>query len=204
MGARRGHFPPGVRLGPSSPLLDTKGSLSQARRRASGSELEDEIRTCAQWYEARGLATIEKVGPEVAGYGRTLRYVARGPYDWVGTLKGGRALAFESKGVTGNVSYTHDPKLMKQLKRLRLVRDLGGLAFLMLVERRDQVLVLLGPQLIDPLLRGVSVTFGSRKQGRLVEFADAPHMIGQLCTGFERLRTQPLWPFLELAQRAGW
>lgn len=78
-------------------------SLKNSKARNAGTTFEDIISDSCEYYEEIGIAKIEKT-PEPM---RTLRPLGRGRYeavytkqaqpDFKGTLKGGRAIAFEAK-----------------------------------------------------------------------------------------------------------
>ena len=78
-------------------------SLKNSKARNAGTTFEDIISDSCEYYEEKGIAKIEKT-PEPM---RTLRPLGRGRYeavytkqaqpDFKGTLRGGRAIAFEAK-----------------------------------------------------------------------------------------------------------
>lgn len=179
--------------------------MDGTRRADSGAQLENELRACADWYERQGMATIAKIGPETRGYGRTLRYVGRGPYDFIGVLQGGRAIAFESKSVVGHVSYAHDPEYANQVRRLQVVDSLGGLAFLLLVEQKEHAMILLGPATFAPLLARERITFASRTGGVFALAPNSSHLQCWRGTSHEQMRQhEVIWPFLRVALATTW
>ena len=83
-----------------------------------------------------GLANIRKVGAPVLvnGDGKPYEWAGRGPADYVGALRGGRAVAVEAKSTEGRFSRREVPQ--HQQDDLSHTADLGGLALLVL-ELRD-------------------------------------------------------------------
>ena len=83
-----------------------------------------------------GVANVRKVGAPVlvGGDGKPYEWAGRGPADYVGALKGGRAVAIEAKSTEGRFSRREVPQ--HQQDDLSHTADLGGLA-LLVVELRD-------------------------------------------------------------------
>lgn len=83
-----------------------------------------------------GLACVRKVGaPVLVGRdGQPCGWAGKGPADYVGALRGGRALAIEAKSTEGRFSRREIPA--HQQDDLSRTADLGGLALLVL-ELRD-------------------------------------------------------------------
>ena len=84
-----------------------------------------------------GIAHVRKVGPPVqhsGARGERLRVIGRGPADYQGVLRGGRALAVEAKSRPSRLSLREIE--VHQQGDLNAVAELGGLA-LLVVELRD-------------------------------------------------------------------
>lgn len=207
MTARR---PPlAVTLGPNSPLHAAKGRAKASLRNASGLALQEELEaTTFQWYRTREVAYVYPVGPKVRGYGKTFRYVAPGPFDFLGTLaRTGRTLAIELKGITGEVSYKHDPDFLHELTELRHVRDAGGLALLVAIEQREQAMTLFHGPALDALWRGDRLTIvHTDRTTKVRTWVRTPVAGIASCprTDVANLRRAPAWPILELAKDVGW
>ena len=80
--------------------------------------------------EALGVAHVRKVGaPVVVGRrGKPVEWAGVGPVDYLGTLRGGRAIAVEAKSVDGRLSRADIAE--HQREHLDAVAALGGLALL--------------------------------------------------------------------------
>lgn len=117
------------------------------RRVVAGHLAHDAGEGLERWLSAQhavarreGLALVRKVGaPVVAGKGGLpSRWAGRGPADYQGALRGGRALALEAKSVERRLSLADIPE--HQQRDLEAVERLGGLA-LLAVEIREAQLV---------------------------------------------------------------
>ncbi len=84
-----------------------------------------------------GLANVRKVGAPVLVNrdGKPYEWAGRGPADYVGALKGGRAVAIEAKSTEGRFSRREVPQ--HQQDDLERTAKCGGLALLVL-ELRDE------------------------------------------------------------------
>lgn len=110
---------------------------------ASGTEAQEHGAALERWLSAQhlaareaGVANIRKVGPPVVmGSGGVLvGFAGVGPADYLGALRGGRAVAIEAKSREARLSLREIPK--HQQDDLTRTAHLGGLA-LLVVELRE-------------------------------------------------------------------
>ena len=110
---------------------------------ASGGEAQEHGAALERWLSAQhraaslaGMANVRKVGPPVVvGSGGVLvGFGGVGPADYLGALRGGRAVAVEAKSREARLSMREIPR--HQQDDLARTAHLGGLA-LLVVELRD-------------------------------------------------------------------
>lgn len=79
-----------------------KRTRSQAGKQAkkNGESFEDRLDTEHNTYRLKGRAVIDRLGPRTAGSPKKLRYVARAPIDFSGTIAGGRSVYLEAKSTS--------------------------------------------------------------------------------------------------------
>lgn len=128
--------PSAAELFPPEPK-SVKAQLQGKRNKNNGALFEEIISVACEFYEAEGLAKIEKEMEPMKpirelGRGKFIAcYTKRSGVDYKGTLKGGRAIAFEAKHT--------DTELMKrtrlepwQMDYLRQHTKLGAETFVLL------------------------------------------------------------------------
>ena len=76
----------------------TANGVKSSRRVQSGRTIESLFERSHETYRARGDAVIVHLHPPTAGPPTALRYSGDGHIDYMGTLRGGRAIAFDVKG----------------------------------------------------------------------------------------------------------
>lgn len=96
----------------------------------NGATFEEEIIASNEWYALRKRGCVFRVPPPTAGFGSTLRYIGKGPPDFVGVLDES-GVAFDTKSSTMKATYLHNPQTYIQLDRLLEFRNGGGLGFLL-------------------------------------------------------------------------
>lgn len=110
---------------------------------ASGAEAHEHGAALERWLSAQhdvaragGLANIHKAGPQVrvGRDGKPCDWLGRGPADYMGALRGGRAVLLEAKSRPSRLSRAEIPP--HQQEDLSRSTDLGALA-LLVVELRD-------------------------------------------------------------------
>ena len=77
-----------------------KRSLAGKEAKKAGESFEDRLNTEHGIYRAKGKAVIDRLGPRTAGSPKKLRYVARAPIDFSGTIAGGRSVYLEAKSTS--------------------------------------------------------------------------------------------------------
>lgn len=86
-----------------------KNSATASRRKESGRSIESLFERTHETYRMRGDAVIVHLHPPTVGPPTALRFSGDGHIDYMGALRGGRAITFDAKGVTGSASLTMPP-----------------------------------------------------------------------------------------------
>lgn len=109
-----------------------QGAVSHAQ----GRQFEELINAACEFYRHSGQADIEKTPEPMRpvqnlGGGRFVAYYERSAQpDYKGTLRGGRAVAFEAKS-TSTDRITQDRVTAAQAERLARMEELGGVSFVL-------------------------------------------------------------------------
>jgi len=104
-----------------------------------GMWLEHVIERCNRLYKNKGQAVIDKVPTNISYNTRTqkARFKAKGTVDFIGTLKGGQSVAFDTKNTTTN-ALKFDNVRPHQEQYLLSVDELGGKAFLLIYFQKHE------------------------------------------------------------------
>lgn len=110
------------------------------RAQAVGQDLERWLAAQHRAAGLQGIAHVRHVGPPVAhagSRGQHLTVIGKGPADYQGLLRGGRAVAIEAKSRDARLSLADIPE--HQQRDLEAVERLGGLALLVVEVRAAQL-----------------------------------------------------------------
>ncbi|WJP97083.1 Holliday junction resolvase RecU [Macrococcus bovicus] len=102
-----------------------------------GKWLEDAITACNRMYSLKGVAQIDKIATPMKPKSRSgqvigAKYTEKSTVDFVGTLKGGRSIAFDTKQCKAPRMPLTNIK-QHQIDYLTKVHELGGEAFLLIL-----------------------------------------------------------------------
>jgi hypothetical protein len=137
------------------PVRDaTSGASARASRQKQGGKRSESLfdRT-HEVYHAHGRAVIVHLHPPVFGKPGAMAYAGSGHIDYMGVLRGGRAIAFDVKGVTGHstalcvpdelpLTHKHHARSVRDRRRmldqaalLLSIQRAGGLAAFLCVDK---------------------------------------------------------------------
>ena len=118
----------------------SKQSGAAARGRSNqqeGANLEERLKAYHAVLRAEGKARVIRVNPQIAFDSRGKPFVTgKGECDFAGTVYGGRSIAFDAKSREGK-SFSIDKDFAHQIEYLRQVRELGGIAGLLVFWKEE-------------------------------------------------------------------
>lgn len=192
--------------------LATPGAMPNDGRRQSlrvrsGRDAELEIEAALDRYARLGEGRFQRaeLPTRVLPDGSRL-VTGAAAVDYHGTARGGRAVYFDVKVVTGQAVYTHEPKQRHQLDCLAAHRALDACCFLLLRDRDLGVAWLLME--FEPLLRptlptreppAVAIRTVSRVGVRRGQPSVVTHhlpLVPRLSVAEQGIRRRPEWDFL--------
>lgn len=114
-------------------------SIAGKEAKKAGESFEDRLNTEHGIYRVKGAAVIDRLGPRTAGSPKKLRYVARAPIDFSGTIAGDRSVYLEAKSTSllesgkpvGTLGIRHGGLNPEQVQELVIRAKMGALCLVL-------------------------------------------------------------------------
>lgn len=114
-------------------------SIAGKEAKKAGEDFEDRLNKEHGIYRVKGKAVIDRLGPRTAGSPKKLRYVARAPIDFSGTIAGGRSVYLEAKSTSllesgkpvGTLGIRHGGLNPEQVQELVIRSKMGALCLVL-------------------------------------------------------------------------
>lgn len=148
-----------------------------------GKAFEQMIEAACRQYLIDGQAQIVKTEVQNKFIAGRMVYSQKGPPDFIGTIKGGQAVAFDAKNTqAASFPISKITDRPHQLEHLKNVHALGGIAFYLInMERENRVFIIPLPQIINAIERAQA---GGRKSIPITEMPIEVKGTWKVCLDF--------------------